>query len=69
MKIMMKPIVDDTIDAVTKGLLQRLKDLEIKGQKETTETNALLRLVRLLRRVLETWGDLLSFWFQWKTIS
>ena len=30
---------------------------------------ALLRTARILRRVLETWGDLLSLRLQWKTIS
>ena len=29
----------------------------------------LLRTARILRRVLETWGDLLSFKLQWKTIG
>ena len=31
--------------------------------------NTLLRTARILRRVLETWGDLLSLKLQWKTIS
>ena len=36
---------------------------------ETTQTTALLRSARILRRVLETWGDLLSLKLQWKTIT
>ena len=36
---------------------------------ETIQTTALLKTVRILRRVLETWGDLLSLIFQWNTIS
>ena len=34
---------------------------------ETIQTTALLRSARILRRVLETWGDLLSLELQWKT--
>ena len=49
-------IVIGTLGTVTKGLVQGLKDLEIRRQVET----ASLRLARILRRVLETWGDLLS---------
>ena len=36
------------------------KQLEIRGRIETIHTTALLRSVRILRRVLETGGDLLS---------
>ena len=37
-----------------------LEELEIGGRVETTKTTALLRMARILRRVLETLGDLLS---------
>ena len=46
-----------------------LEDLEVGGRVETIQTTALLRTARILRRVLETWGDLLSLRLQWKTIS
>ena len=40
------------------------------GNKRTREhITAVLRLTRILRRVLETWGDLLSLKLCWKTIS
>ena len=39
------------------------------GRVETIQTTALLRTAKILRRVLETWGDLLSLKLQWKTIS
>ena len=39
---------------LTKGLFKGLKDLEIGGEVETIQTTALLRKVRILRRVLET---------------
>ena len=40
--------------------IKRQEDLVIRGQVETIQTTALLRTVRILRRVLETCGDLLS---------
>ena len=49
-------------------LVQRLEDLEKTGRVETIQTTALLRSTRILRRVLETWGDLLSLNFQWEII-
>ena len=60
MKVMVKPIVIGVLDTVTKGLVQGLEDLEIRGRVETIQMTALLRSARILRRVLETWGELLS---------
>ena len=54
---------------VTKGLLKGQEDLEVGGRVETNQTTALLRTDRILRRVLETLGNLLSLKLQWKTIS
>ena len=51
------------------GLLKRLEVLEIREQVKTIQTATLLRTDRILRRVLETWGDLLSLNLQWKTIG
>ena len=50
------PIVSGAFGTVTKWLLKGLEDLEV----ETIQTTALLRTARILRRILETWGDLLS---------
>ena len=58
------PIVIGAFGTVTKGLLKSLGDLEVGGRVETLQTTALLKTVRILRRVLETWGDLLSLKFQ-----
>ena len=44
---------------VTKELLKGLEDLEEGGQEKTIQTTTLLRTARILRRVQETWGDLL----------
>ena len=63
MKVTIVPIVIGALGTITKGLLKGLEDLEIGGR------TALLRTARILRRVLETWGDLLSLKLQWKTIS
>ena len=38
--------------------------LEIRGRVETTQTITLMILAKILRRVIETWGDLLSFRLQ-----
>ena len=63
------PIVIGAFGTVTKGLLKGQEDLEVGGRVETIQTTALLRTARILRRVLVTWGDLLSLRLQWKTIG
>ena len=65
MQVTIIPIVIVTFGTVIKGL----DDLEVGGRVETIQTTALLRTARILRRVLETWGDLLSLRLQWKTIG
>ena len=69
MKVTIVPIVIGALETVTKGLLKGLEDLEVGGRVETIQTTASLRTARILRRVLETWGDLLSLKLNWKTIS
>ena len=69
MKVKIIPIVISAFVTVTKGLLKGLEDLEVGGRVEIIQTAALLRMARILRRVLETWTDLLSLKLQWKTIS
>ena len=63
------PIVIGAFGTIIKGLLKGLEDLEVGGRVETIRTTTLLRTARILRRVLETWGNLLSLKLQWKTIS
>ena len=55
--------------STTKGLLKGIEDLKFGGRVETIQMTALLRTAKILRRDLETWGDLLSLKLQWKTIS
>ena len=62
-------VVPIVIGTVTEGLLKGLEDLEVGGRVETIQMATLLKTARILRRVLETWGDLLSHKLQWKTIS
>ena len=69
MKVMIVPIVIGALGTITKGLLKGLEDEEVGARVETIQTTALLRTARILRRVLKTWGDLLSLKLQWKTIS
>ena len=59
MKVTIIPIVISALGTVTKGLVQGQEVLKITGQVETIQTTALLRSARILKRVLETWGDLL----------
>ena len=66
MKVRVIPIVNSALSTVTKVLVQILKDLKIKEQVETIQTTALLRSDRILRRVLENWGDSLLLKLQWE---
>ena len=49
--------------SVPNGLEKKQEELEIRRRIETIQTMALLRSARILRCVLETWGDLLSLSF------
>ena len=69
MQVTIIPIVIGAFGTETKGLLKGIKYLEVGGRVETIQTKTLLRTARILRRVLETWGDLLSVRLQWKTIG
>ena len=69
MQVTIIPIVIGAFGTVTKGLLKGLEDLEIGWRVETIQTTVLLRTARILRRALETWGDLSSLRLQWKTIG
>ena len=59
MKVTIVPIGIGDFDTVTKWLLKGLEDLEVGGRVKTIQTTALLRTARIMRRILETWGDLL----------
>ena len=65
MKVTIVPIVIGALGTITKGLLKGLEDLEVGRRVETIRTTALLRTARILRRIPETWGDLVSLKLQW----
>ena len=68
-KVTIVPIVIGAFGTITKGLLKGLEDLEVGGRVETIQMTALLRTAKILWRVLETWGDLLSLKLHWKAIG
>ena len=51
MEVSVIPIVIGTLGTIPKGLVKELEDLEIRGQVETIQTIALLRLAGDLRRL------------------
>ena len=69
MKVTIIPIVIGAFGTVTIGLLKGLENLEVGGPVETIQPTEFLKMARILGRVLETWGDLLSLNLQWNTIS
>ena len=60
MKVTVISIVIGALGTVIKRFIRGLEDLEIRGRVKTIQTSAFLRSAKILRRVLETWGDLLS---------
>ena len=64
MKVIVVPIIIGALGTIHKILVRRLEKLGIKGRAETVQTTALLKSARILRRVLETWGDLLPLGLQ-----
>ena len=62
------PISISALGTIPKGLIKGLDELKIRGREETIQTTALLKLAIMLRRVLETWGDMIYLKLLWKTI-
>ena len=54
MKMTVISVVIGVLSTVTRGLVQGVEELEIRGRLETIQTAALLRSARILRRVLKT---------------
>ena len=69
MKMTMIPIVIGVFGSITKRMVQGLEDMEISGRVENMQTTLLLRSATILRRVQETYGDLLSLRLLWNTIG
>ena len=58
LKVTIIPIVIGAFGTLTIGFLKGVQDLEFGGRVETIQNTALLRTAKILRSVLETWGDL-----------
>ena len=54
MKVTVLPIVIGVLGTIPKGLVKGLEDVEIGGLVVTIQTTALLRSIKILRRVIET---------------
>ena len=66
MKEMEVIIVIDVLGTIPEGLIRGLEELEIGVWAYTIQTTAWLSSARIVRSVLETWGDLLSLKSQLK---
>ena len=64
MRVTVKPVVVDVFRTVPKSLEKSLEESEMRIGIETLQIAALLRSARILKRVMETWGDLLSLTLQ-----
>ena len=60
MKVTIIPIVNGAFGIVTNELQKEMENLEVGGRVETIQTTALLRKARILRKIMETKGNLLS---------
>ena len=69
MRVTVKLIVTGVLRMIPKDLVERLEELEIGGRAEIIQSTALLRSDGILRKVLETGGDMPSLKLQWKTFS
>ena len=54
MKVTVISVVIGALGTIPKRLVKGLEDLEIRGQVEPIQITALLRSVRILRRVLDS---------------
>ena len=59
MNVAVIPLVIGTFGKISKSLVKGVEDIEIRGQVGTIQSPAFLRSVRILRRVLETYRDLM----------
>ena len=60
MKTEMIPIVIWTFGTVPKKLKKRLESIGIETKVDELQKSVILNTARILRKVLEVWGDLLS---------
>ena len=60
MNVTVIPFIVGALGTVPKGFEKKVEELKIWGRIETIQTSGRLRPARILRRILEIWGDLLS---------
>ena len=63
------PIVAAALGMLLRRQGKRLKENRDQRKNQIIQTTELLRSARILRRVLETWEDLLSLSLRWKMTS
>ena len=63
-KVTVIPRVISALDTDTKGLIPGMEGKEIRGRKETLPSTSLLISARILKRVMVSWGDMLSLKLQ-----
>ena len=68
MKVTLITIVGGALGTFPKRGDRAFEQLEIEGKIEAIQTTALVGSARILRKVLETRGNLLSLRLQWKSI-
>ena len=66
MRVTIMLFVIGAFGTITEGLLKGLVYMEVGTSVETIQSTALLRTARILRRVLETLGNLVSIKLLWK---
>ena len=69
MKVTEIPVIVGSLGMVTKGNEKRLEEVEKGEWIDTIHTTVSLKSNRILIRVQETGGELLSLRLEWKTIS
>ena len=67
MKVTVVLIAFGALWTTSKNLEEKLEEVEIRGRVGTTQTTSPLISSKIIRGVLETWGDLLSLKLQGKT--
>ena len=72
-KVIVITILINAFRKVPKGLKERLEELNIRLRNKTIQTITKLKSARIIRRVLEIWGDFLLSKLQlklvWKTLK
>ena len=64
MKVTVIPIITSALGMIPKCLIKKQEELKIGIRAKTIQTTALLRSTIILKRVRETWEDLVSLTLQ-----